>query len=285
MKLNIRDQLKRIDWARLRRASAVPGAIFLGAAFVLASVFGKEVAKKFVPRKPPVIEKVLYIGDSLSVGTFGELVSNYLVDNYHRENVAFYASCGSSPESWLSDEPVFETKCGYRELIPFQPLVYGERMRHRTPKIERLLRDQKPTIVIVQQGTNWMDRPLTDEKIGSILDRFIGTIHRNANCRIFWIAPPDSARFRRVQGRICTLIKQHQHAHDPVIDSRRLTRYVNGKTGGDGVHYRSEAATQWAQKVIPILDTILPKSDRKVADADVERTIRVLDSLPVPDAD
>jgi hypothetical protein len=32
--------------------------------------------------------------------------------------VAFFASCGSSPENWLQNERVFHTRCGYREKTP-----------------------------------------------------------------------------------------------------------------------------------------------------------------------
>lgn len=281
MKLDIRAQLPRIDWQHLRHASAVPCAILFGVALIVATVFGKETYKRSAAQKE-ITERVLYIGDSLSVGTFGELISDYLVKNYGRPNVAFYASCGSSPENWLSGEPVFETKCGYRQMTPSQPLIYGDPMRHRTPKIEALLREHKPTIVMVQQGTNWMDRSLSDDNIRNTLDRFIDAIHSNANCKIYWIAPPDSSRFRNVEGRIYKLIQQHHRRGDYVIPSHRITHYVRGKTGGDGVHYSSEAATQWAQKVIPIFDSIMPKPGRKIVDA--ERIIQSLDSGPELDA-
>jgi hypothetical protein len=152
-------------------------------------------------------------------------------------------------------------------------------MRHRTPKIESLLREFKPTIVFVQQGTNWMDRPLGDDRIRSILERFISTVHRNAQCKIIWIAPPDSSRFRKVQGRIYTLIQQTHRRNDYVIDSRRLTRsYVVGKTGGDGIHYRSEAAAQWADRIITVFDQILPKPGRKTAD--LGKITEILDGQP-----
>jgi hypothetical protein len=50
------------------------------------------------------------IGDSLSVGGFGEAVREHLEHEFGRQNVAFFASCGSSPESWLQNEPVFHTR-------------------------------------------------------------------------------------------------------------------------------------------------------------------------------
>jgi hypothetical protein len=266
MKPNIQGLLVPIDWVHLRHAALVPCAILLGVILIGAVVFAKDASRKAAAPRQPTADEVLYIGDSLSVGTFGELVSDYLVRTYSRPNIAFYASCGSSPENWLSGEPVFETKCGYRELVRSHPLIYGDPMRHRTPKIEKLLRDQKPTIVIVQQGTNWMDRSLSEQKIGETLDRFIGAIHDNTKCMIVWIAPPDSSRFRNIQGRICTLIQQHRHRGDGVIDSRRYTHYVVGKTGGDGVHYRSEAASDWAQRIIPVLNEIAHLR-RRIAEA------------------
>jgi len=253
----------------------MPAAAMLGLALVFLLIAASVRSSPSSALERRGSERVLYVGDSLSVGTFGELLSNYFVRNYSRVNVAFYASCGSSPENWLIGEPVFETKCGYRELVPSKPLVFGDPMHHRTPKIETLLREHKPTIVFVQQGTNWMDRSLSDEKIGAILDRFFWAIHNNAKCRIVWIAPPDSSRFRKVQGRIYTLIQQRHRRGDIVIDSRRLTRsYVVGKTGGDGIHYRSEAAAQWANRIIGIFDEILPKPGRKVANID-----RIMDAF------
>lgn len=282
MKPNTQDQLARTDWSPVKRAVFLPLTLVLGLGLV--GVVASATAKKSVVPKELPPDKILYVGDSLSVGKFGELLTDYFVRTYSRSNVAFYASCGSSPENWLSGEPVYETKCGYREFVPGKPLVFGDPMRHRTPKIEPLLREFKPTIVFVQQGTNWMDRPLDDDKIRSILDRFFSAVHRDAKCKIYWIAPPDSSRFRKVQGRIYTLIQQKHRRGDYVIDSRRYTpKYIVGKTGGDGIHYRSEAAAQWADRIIGVFNDILPKPGRKTAD--LGRITEILDSQPDLSAD
>ena len=42
-----------------------------------------------------------------------------------------------------------------------------------------------------------------------------------------------------------------------MIDSRRFTRYLVGKTGGDGVHYNRESGEAWAKPVNASLDQIL----------------------------
>src|SRR6516225_7283507 len=62
--------------------------------------------------------RVLMLGDSMSVGGFGEALQDYLLRRFGRNNVAVFASCGSSPEHWLRSGPKFVTKCGYREQTP-----------------------------------------------------------------------------------------------------------------------------------------------------------------------
>ena len=175
------------------------------------------------------------------------------LQRYHR---------GSSPESWLQDEKVFYTRCGYREKTPTTD-VYSDYHKGKkppptaTPKIETLIARYKPTIVIVQLGTNWMDQTLSDDYIRHVLARFVSAVHSNGPRRMIWIGPPDSSRFSKVQSRIYRLIQQSVPRGDPVIDSRRFTRYVMGKTGGDGIHYNSESGAAWAKPVNATLDQIL----------------------------
>ena len=126
-----------------------------------------------------------------------------------------------------------------------------------TPKIETLIERYQPTIVIVQLGTNWMDRSLSDNQIRAFLERFVNAVHRGGTRRMIWIGPPDSSRFSKVQNRIYRLIQQSVRRGDPVIDSRRFTRYLLGKTGGDGVHYNSESGEAWARRVIASIDQVL----------------------------
>jgi hypothetical protein len=50
-----------------------------------------------------------------------------------------------------------------------------------------------------------------------------------------------------------------------LVDSREVTRYVVGTTGGDGIHYNSEAWESWARRIQDDLDSKLSRSvrDRK----------------------
>jgi hypothetical protein len=239
----------------IRSVSFSLGLLVVIGSFVLAN-------KPKKPSAPPPPPKVLMIGDSLSVSGFGDAVREHLERQFGRDNVAFFASCGSSPESWLREEPVFHTRCGYREKTPTSD-VYRDYHNGKKPavvatqKVESLIERYKPTIVIVQLGTNWMDQALSDNQIRAVLERFVSAVHRGGTRRMIWIGPPDSSRFSKVQNRIYRLIQQSLPRGDPVIDSRRFTRYLVGKTGGDGIHYNRESGEAWARRVIATIDQVL----------------------------
>jgi hypothetical protein len=267
MKRNILKQRVKRDWSLLTPAVLMPVALALGLALV-GLLFGAAVKTRSpkVAAEPP---HVLMVGDSLSVGKFGELFGNYLVENYGFKNVAIYASCGSSPEQWLRSEPTFFTKCGYRERTPkgavYLDFDHGRRPKQvATPKLERLIAEHQPKILFVQLGTNWMDRlvsgdPAKEAEMREYLDRFIAAARSQPGAvrQIIWIMPPDSSHFsRRVQTTVERLIRSAARRNKfDVIPSRDMTRYVPGKTGTDGIHYNSEASADWARAVITRLQS------------------------------
>ncbi len=89
-------------------------AIYLAFAGIvlIASAKGKKNAGKATEEAPPP-PRVLMIGDSLSVGPFGEAIQKHLKAELKTDNVFAYASCGSSPENWLTGEPDFYTRCAF----------------------------------------------------------------------------------------------------------------------------------------------------------------------------
>ncbi len=232
--------------------------------FLLATNGAAVAPTKRSAAPAPAATRVLMIGDSLSAGPFGEAVQQHLARKFGPQNVAAYAACGSSPENWLADEPEFYTKCGYRESTPDKPPVFrdfigGKPPRPtRTPKVESLVRRHQPTVVVVQLGTNWMDRNLTDAEISRFLKRFVSGARGETVRQIIWIAPPDSSALRKLQGRVHRLL-QEGAARDgfQVIDSRQMTHYVPGQTGVDGIHYNTESSRAWAAKINTALDSRL----------------------------
>lgn len=254
----------RRDWSRLLQPVLLPLAFIVGiGSFVLVAHGKPKKTTKKAPDAPP--PSVLLIGDSLSVGKFGETVQAHLA---LKRRVAAYASCGSSPEHWLAGELAFMTTCGYRERTAtsdiYSDFVNGRPPRAtRTPKLADLVRKHKPTIVVVQLGTNWMDRSLSEEQMSDYLNRFIDEARRGPVEKIVWIAPPDHSSLRKVQGKVHQLIRRASSRKGfEVIDSRKVTHYVVGKTGGDGVHYNNESSVAWARGIQRELDAKLAITPR-----------------------
>ena len=71
----------------IRTVSFSLGLLVVIGSFVLANKFQKP----HKPSAPPPPPKVLMIGDSLSVGGFGEAVREHLEREFGRQNVAFFA--------------------------------------------------------------------------------------------------------------------------------------------------------------------------------------------------
>jgi lysophospholipase L1-like esterase len=211
------------------------------------------------------------VGDSMSVNEFGESMERYLVNRFERKNVAFYASCGSSPEHWLRNGPVYVTKCGYRELSSRGDIVHDFEHGHppqptRTPRLEDLLPSFRPTIVIVQLGTNWMDaikarKVPNDERYRTILNDFVTALHCQPGPfpQIIWITPPDASRFSpAVKLTVQNLIEESAKRNKfQTINSHKMFPYVAGKSGGDGVHFCAKDAKIRAGKVTSELDTLI----------------------------
>ena len=262
MKLNTLSMRIKKAWPTVLQPLLLLLAVLVGVGSFVLVASGKSKSAK-TPEGPP--PSILMVGDSLSVGKFGEVVQGHLAQKYP---VAAYASCGSSPEHWLSAEPDFITKCGYRQHTidadVFRDFVNGKPPRPTlTPKLTKLINQHKPTILIVQLGTNWMDRSLTDEQMSGYLDQFVREARRGSVEEIIWIAPPDSSRLRKTQGKVHALIRQAARRDGfQVVDSREVTHYVVGKTGGDGIHYNSEASEAWARKIQGDLDSKLSRSVR-----------------------
>jgi hypothetical protein len=109
----------------------------------------------------------------------------------------------------------------------------------------------------VQLGTNWFDLleqrsdPETIAKLTSIVERFAESVQNaDFHAELIWITPPDSARFKNVQGTVNELIKSvARRRRFRCIDSSQMVHYVPGQSGHDGVHYSGAAAEKWASGV------------------------------------
>jgi len=248
--------------------------IFVIAASFASTAFGFAVGPKSASVLSP--KKVLMIGDSLSVGSFGDRMQDFLVSTFSDAQVGYIAACGSSPEHWLQSEPLFVSKCGYRIKNPkdsskSQVGRYEDGKAPRqypVPKIETTLNDWKPDLVIVQLGTNWFDLLAESQSetviasLDAILDRFAQAVEKSpSHPKLIWVTPPDCHKFRKVQSLVTSAIKRAASRNQfRVVDSSKMIHYEPGRSGGDGVHLATASADEWAEKVTKQLRPMIPIS-------------------------
>lgn len=205
--------------------------------------------------------KVLHVGNSLTAGDFGASMNAFYASSYGKENVVVIGSCGASPESYLKSYRTYSTRCGYRAHTPEGTLIRDFVNGHApkatpTPKLETLLSKYNPKFVVVELGTNWMDG-FSESRDSKIIEQFVSIVGQSG-AKLIWITPPDSSHYSRsVQTGVKSVIMNSARKHKfQTIDSSLLTHYTRA-SGGDGIHYNTKQAKEWAAKVIAQIKTKL----------------------------
>lgn len=226
------------------------------------------------PAKVPLSgkPKTLIVGDSLTVGGFGEELEQIFTRKFGADKVAVFGCCGASVEHFLKDHPVFICTCGYRETTREKRILDNWEGGQKpgpfpVPKLANLIKKHQPEIVILQLGTNNFDtlikegpEALADQtQYFERLAKEMVTTTRTVR-RAIWVTPPDSSKYPpKIEQAVNHMIEKAARKHEVhVIDSSQLTKYTMGKTGTDGVHYHTKPAKEWVEKVHRKLLEILP---------------------------
>lgn len=203
----------------------------------------------FVPR--PLIgpeDRVLHIGDSHTVGIYGQEMDRLLRSSGAK--IETYGSAGSSPRWWLTGQV---TRSGFfsrdSEGTTVQPANWRD--PHPTPKFKDLAGRFQPNIVMISLGANLInaDGATIERQMRELADQAKAT-----GARIIWVGPPDgreSIKPDSKQAELYRHLERVAHEYGSFIDSRPLTEYP--ASGGDGVHYwgkeGSRIAREWANEV------------------------------------
>jgi hypothetical protein len=177
--------------------------------------------------------RILYIGDSHSVGTFGRTL-DALLRKAPGFQVSTYAVCSSSPDWFFTGQA---THCG----AFFHPWEgSAQSLQHApAPLLTPLLEKLHPEFTIVALGANQLRGTIEDAK--KQIHRMTSEIHAKES-RCIWVGPPDEGFISHAaQDRFYEMLTSSLSTLDcPLIDSRKFTKYP--PQGGDRIHYDSLGA-------------------------------------------
>lgn len=181
--------------------------------------------------------KVLMIGDSHSVGTFGTELDKQL--RSAGAQVQTYAASGSSANSWLNGGT---TRSGFvaRGSVSEQP---PWNQPHNIPKLADLIAQHKPDVVIVNLGANFRSDPSQARRLAEVCKR--------AGTRVIWVGPPKTREDSSDGGaRLRQFDESMKQALSGVGEYISSAEFTPQYAGGDGLHYNgaegNRIATSWA---------------------------------------
>ena len=200
--------------------------------------------------------KILYLGDSLSMGAFGQTLDAGL--RSQGAEVYTVIAGGASPYYWLKSYQALPCTIGFWEKSPTSerrvPYV------RTVPKLEDLIETHRPHFVVVQTGINLyatlrsQRRPKEENviEIRSLIEQMCHSISKSG-AHAYWILPPHSHERRyhislqnELAGIMRNVVKEYRGA---VFESSQVTRYTDPYPAKDGIHFGNEEATEWALKV------------------------------------
>ncbi|MBF2052272.1 MAG: hypothetical protein IGS03_02265 [Candidatus Sericytochromatia bacterium] len=222
-----------------------PDRLFASATSATAA----QTELSFVPR--PLIgpeDRVLHIGDSHTVGIYGQEMDKHLRSTGAK--VETYGSAGSSPSWWKTGQ---STRSGFFSRDADGTTVQPKNWRdpHPTPKFKDLLGRFQPNVIMISLGANLINA--SSETIENQV-REMAQAAKASGARLIWVGPPDGRESKKPtskQNQLYEHLERVAREYGDFIDSRPLTEYP--ASGGDGVHYwgpeGSRRARQWSQDV------------------------------------
>lgn len=233
-------------------------------------------ATKPIPRAVPVLgsTNTLILGDSLSLCGFGPRLDQHFRESGFSKTTYTYMACGTIPLTWLKAKPYASAKtlCGFW-TIETDPTggvakqvkdVYGMKhgykpAAHPIPKLEDLLAQTHPEVLVIQTGTNFFSLfhgnsqlehqvPELRRQLQPFLDVALGA--GSPVRKIYWVgAPTSGAAPPEVQDYVFHLLESELPPLVTIIDSRTLISYPYHHMEPDHEHFTGEDMEVWADKV------------------------------------
>lgn len=192
--------------------------------------------------------KVLEIGDSHTVGTFGHDLDSKLRST--GAQVATYASAGANPSDFVNGTGhsygYWEKGADGKE----KNVNYGTKAA--PPNLETLIAREKPTMILVNLGANFRGSSNPKAEVDKI-----GRIAKKHNIPLVWVGPPKTAQDNGNSASIQKFDKAMSEAVAPYGKYIASSNFTPKYSGGDGIHYGGSEGTrishQWADGVFKAL--------------------------------
>ncbi|MEX2579711.1 MAG: hypothetical protein WD342_11690 [Verrucomicrobiales bacterium] len=200
--------------------------------------------------------RVLYLGDSLSMGAFGRTFDQSLRSSGFAVHTV--VAGGASPYYWLKNYQSLPCTIGFWEKTPHSERRVG--YVPAVPKLEDLVESHEPDVVVVQTGINLYAtlrskrRPKTDNvaEVTSLIEQMCYSIAKGGAIS-YWVLPPHSHEKRypeALQEELGSIMRSVARKFDgEVFESREVTHFDDPYPATDGVHYGPTEARSWAEKV------------------------------------
>ena len=213
--------------------------------------------------------RVLIIGDSHSYGPYGEVLDSH----YRKQGLAVssYASCGSSPSTWVKTSQNFKsTNCGY-----WSKDSAGKEIRvksHKLPSMTEALNKSNPQLTVISLGTNILASPANITQELKFVEQMINAVKaKGSEC--VWIGPPDLSKnpFKaNLAAGVSAIKKTVEQKGCKFIDSRSHTKYPTGKS--DGIHYGAGDSRKWGTAIVAKLPSLSKQADVPAAKTESSKT-------------
>lgn len=216
--------------------------------------------------------KVLYLGDSLSMGAFGETLDTNLRER--GADLVTVVAGGSSPYYWLKAYQSLPSTIGYWEKTPERERRMGQ--IRAVPKMEALIEEHQPEYVVIQTGVNLYAtlrsrrRPKSENvaEVRSLIEQMCHSVAK-AGAKAYWILPPNSHERRyspKLQFELASImIDSIEEYGGAIFKSSQHTTYTDPYPATDGVHYSKKDSTIWANKVSADLSVFIQTNTDRTA--------------------
>lgn len=200
--------------------------------------------------------RILYLGDSLSIGAFGQTFDSSLRSSGFQVHTV--VAGGATPYYWLKNYQALPCTIGFWEKSEESERRVG--YVRAVPKLEDLMATTRPNVVVVQTGINLYAtlrskrRPKEEnvEEVRSLIDQMCYSI-AEAGAISYWVLPPHSHEERytkELQEELASIMREVVERYEgTVFESRKVTKFVDPYPATDGIHYGPAEARGWAEKV------------------------------------